>query len=181
MEAIFSKILSMSLSASFVIGAVLLLRSLLGKAPKKYSYFLWLLVFVRLLCPFTLESPMSLVPVKEDAILYRSSDDGRAVKVDTGMEWVNIWLAGGMEDIGGEGIFQSLEDSVAANNDAWKNIEIGNSMADERNSHVTEGNTAQNPQNLLSIFLGAADTIWLEQDYRAYREKMESYISSTMD
>lgn len=86
MDVIFSKILSMSFSAVFVIVGVLLLRLLLKKAPRKYSYFLWLLVFFRLLCPFTIESPVSLVPVKEDAILYQSEDAGGRVKIDTGIE-----------------------------------------------------------------------------------------------
>lgn len=85
MDVIFSKILSMSFSAVFVIAGVLLLRLLLKKAPRKYSYFLWLLVFFRLLCPITIESPVSLIPVKEDAILFQSGDAGGRVKIDTGI------------------------------------------------------------------------------------------------
>lgn len=95
MDEIFSKILSMSLSAVFVIAGVLLLRLLLKKAPRKYSYFLWLLVFFRLLCPFTIESPLSLVPVKEDAILYQSGGAGSSVKIDTGIGALNTLIVRG--------------------------------------------------------------------------------------
>lgn len=48
MEAVFLKILNMSLSASVVIAAVLLVRVLLRKAPKKWSYLLWSVVGFRL-------------------------------------------------------------------------------------------------------------------------------------
>lgn len=91
MDIIFSKILSMSLSASFVIAAVLLLRLLLRKAPKKYSYFLWLLVFFRLLCPFSIESAFSLIPVNADAIAYQTGTDESSIKVNTGVETVD-WV-----------------------------------------------------------------------------------------
>ena len=99
MDAVFSKILSMSLSACFVIAAVLLLRILLRKAPKKYSYFLWLLVFFRLLCPFTPESAFSLVPVNEDAIVYQSSIGSSALKVETVIQHLDQISAAAMERV----------------------------------------------------------------------------------
>lgn len=105
MGAVFSKILSMSLSASFVIGALLLLRLLLRRAPKKYSYILWLLVFFRLLCPFTIESPLSLVPVKEDAIAYRDGAGGGSMKIDTGIGVVDRVVVEGITKAGDK-IFQ---------------------------------------------------------------------------
>lgn len=97
MDAVFSKILSMSFCAVFVIAGVLLLRLLLKKAPRKYSYFLWLLVFFRLLCPFTIESPLSLVPVKEDAILYQSGGAGGSVKIDTGIGALDTLIVRGRD------------------------------------------------------------------------------------
>lgn len=97
MDAVFSKILSMSFSAAFVIAGVLLLRLLLKKAPRKYSYFLCLLVFFRLLCPVTIESPVSLVPVKEDAILYQSGGTGGSVKIDTGIGALDTLIVRGRD------------------------------------------------------------------------------------
>lgn len=64
MVQLFLKILGMSITASFVIGAVILLRLLLKKAPKIFSYLLWIAVFFRLLCPFEITLPKApVVPV----------------------------------------------------------------------------------------------------------------------
>ena len=49
----------MSITASFVLGAVLVLRFCLSKAPKIFSYVLWAVVFFRLLCPVSFSSPIS--------------------------------------------------------------------------------------------------------------------------
>lgn len=53
-------LLNMSLTASVVIVLVLLLRLLLKKAPKVISYALWSIVIFRLLCPFSIDSGLSL-------------------------------------------------------------------------------------------------------------------------
>ena len=60
MAAVFRKLLSLSLSASVVILAVLLLRWLLFSAPKKWSYLLWVAVGFRLCCPVSIRSTFSL-------------------------------------------------------------------------------------------------------------------------
>lgn len=63
MTALFQTVLTASFHGSIVILAVLLLRLLLGKAaPKKYLCYLWVLVGVRLLMPFDIQSPFSLQP-----------------------------------------------------------------------------------------------------------------------
>ena len=61
MEKIFLKVLNMSATASIVILAVLLIRLLLRKAPKKYSYGLWAVVGFRLCCPVSISSALSLL------------------------------------------------------------------------------------------------------------------------
>lgn len=63
MEIIFSQVLNMSLTASVVIGFVLAARLALKKAPKIYSYALWSVVLFRLLCPVSLQSPVSVLEV----------------------------------------------------------------------------------------------------------------------
>ncbi len=62
MSELFLTVLNMSITASWLIGAVLLLRLLLKKAPKWISVLLWGLASVRLLLPFSLESAFSLLP-----------------------------------------------------------------------------------------------------------------------
>ena len=62
LDTIFIQVLDMSKTASIVILAVLLARLLLKKAPKVFSYALWAVVLFRLLCPFSWEAPVSVVP-----------------------------------------------------------------------------------------------------------------------
>ena len=65
MADIFLKIVNMSISASWIVLAVLLLRLLLKKAPKWITVLLWGIVAIRLICPFSIESVMSLIPSTE--------------------------------------------------------------------------------------------------------------------
>lgn len=65
MSAVFLKLLNLSITASWLILAVVLARFILKKAPKWVSCVLWTLVAVRLVCPFTLESALSLIPSSE--------------------------------------------------------------------------------------------------------------------
>ena len=62
MDLLFTKVLNMSISASWLVLAVLLLRLLLKKSPKWISVALWALVALRLVCPYSLESTLSLIP-----------------------------------------------------------------------------------------------------------------------
>lgn len=62
MSEFFLNIVNMSISASWIVLAVLLLRVLLQKAPKWINVVLWGIVGVRLICPFSIESALSLMP-----------------------------------------------------------------------------------------------------------------------
>jgi len=64
MEALFLKILNMSITASYVILAVIFIRLLLKRAPKKYSYLLWSVVLFRLVCPVSFSSIFSIFQTK---------------------------------------------------------------------------------------------------------------------
>lgn len=65
LETAFLRCVNLSISASWLILAVLLLRLALRKAPRWICCLLWMLVGLRLLCPFTLQSPLSLIPSAE--------------------------------------------------------------------------------------------------------------------
>ncbi len=65
MSTLFGTVLRMSLTGSYCILIVLFLRALLFKAPKKFSYALWLVVFVRLICPMMPEGRFSLIPDRD--------------------------------------------------------------------------------------------------------------------
>ena len=62
MEALFLKLLDISVSASWLIVAVIAARLLLRNAPKSVRCILWALVALRLMCPVTIPSPVSLAP-----------------------------------------------------------------------------------------------------------------------
>ncbi len=62
LDELFLQILNMSFTASFAIALVLLVRLVLKKSPKVFSYALWSVVLFRLLCPFSFESVLSLLP-----------------------------------------------------------------------------------------------------------------------
>lgn len=61
LERLFSCVFNMSLTASVVILLVLLLRLVLRKAPKVFSYALWGVVLFRLLCPVSFSSGLSVL------------------------------------------------------------------------------------------------------------------------
>ena len=61
MQAVFTRILSMSLTGSIVIAVVLLARLFLKRAPKIYSYALWAVVLFRLLCPLSITAGLSVL------------------------------------------------------------------------------------------------------------------------
>ena len=62
MEALFLTVLNMSLKASYVILFVIVIRLFLKKIPKTYSYVLWFAVLFRLVCSFSFDSILSLIP-----------------------------------------------------------------------------------------------------------------------
>ena len=62
MNTLFQNILTASFHGSIVILAVMLLRLVLKKTPRKYICLLWLLAGLRLLMPFQIQSDLSLQP-----------------------------------------------------------------------------------------------------------------------
>ena len=65
MSDLFLNIVNMSISASWLVLTVLLLRFVLKKAPKWVNVLLWGIVAVRLAFPFSIESALSLIPSAE--------------------------------------------------------------------------------------------------------------------
>ena len=61
LKDLFLFVLNLSITASWVILAVTIIRFLLRKSPKKYSYYLWAAVAFRLACPVSFSSKISLL------------------------------------------------------------------------------------------------------------------------
>ena len=87
MSNFFLTILNMSISASWLLLAVLLLRLILKKAPKWVAVLLWGIVALRLICPFAIESPLSLIPSAETVSPQIMMD--RTPQIDSGVPVIN--------------------------------------------------------------------------------------------
>lgn len=87
MNVFFLKIVNMSISTSWLILAVLILRQILKKAPKWVNILLWGIVAARLLCPFSIESALSLIPSMETIPTNIEMDTTPAI--DSGIKAIN--------------------------------------------------------------------------------------------
>ena len=121
MQKIFLNILDMSIVASIVILAVLVVRLFLKRAPKRYSYILWAVVLFRLLCPFSIEGAFSIIPERAQNIpldlsletfeyvspIHVIDATQRAVgdTLNGGID--TVWVRLNSEDVGYQGISQA--------------------------------------------------------------------------
>ena len=92
-EKVFMKVAEMSLVGCYSVLIVLVVRRLLWKCERKYSYYLWFIVFLNLCIPFSIRSPFSLIPrpVSEFSIEENLSDasgetEWHAPNADTNQE-----------------------------------------------------------------------------------------------
>lgn len=87
MNILFLKLLNMSISAGWLVLAVLVLRLCLKKAPKWVSVLLWGIVAIRLILPFSIESVLSLIPSVQTVPM--DIELSTAPAVDTGVTVLN--------------------------------------------------------------------------------------------
>jgi beta-lactamase regulating signal transducer with metallopeptidase domain len=88
MNQLFITVLNMSITASYVIILIILVRLFLKKAPKYISYALWVVVAFRLVIPFSYESIISLlpqntntVPIPYDIIFQQNPQINSGIKI----------------------------------------------------------------------------------------------------
>lgn len=87
MKDLFLQVLNMSINASYLIFAVLFIRFIFKSLPKTSRIFLWLLVGIRLICSFSIESILSLIPTKK--VVYIAETIQPGLMIDTGNQQVN--------------------------------------------------------------------------------------------
>lgn len=63
MTEFFRTVLNMSITGAYIAAAIIILRIAMKKLPKKYSYLLWAILGIRLLCPFSFSSAVSIFNV----------------------------------------------------------------------------------------------------------------------
>ena len=96
MDAIFLKLLNMSITAGWLVLAILLLRLALHKAPRAIVCLLWALVGLRLMIPFSFESAFSLIPSTET--IPQDILETATPSVQTGIPVLNQAVNGALAD-----------------------------------------------------------------------------------
>lgn len=100
---LFRTIANMSLGASAAIVLLLGLRLLLRRAPKKLIYALWGVVLFRLLCPWTLELPRTIMPsnapISESAVIERQEEISLRSSADAALRAVGDTVNGGIDPV----------------------------------------------------------------------------------
>lgn len=87
MDVVMIKLFNMSITAMWLIFAVIILRAILKKAPKYINLIMWALVGFRLICPFSFESMFSLIPVSET--IPGNIQASSSPSINTGINAVN--------------------------------------------------------------------------------------------
>lgn len=102
MADIFLRLVNMSITASWITLAVIIIRFVFKKAPKFLNCFLWLMVAFRLVFPFSFESILSLIPstqtIPNDIITENSFD------INTGIGFVDNQVNSYLSDHYYEGV-----------------------------------------------------------------------------
>ncbi len=106
MTKLFMTVLNMSITGTLVILAVLVLRLLFKRLPRIYSYLLWSVVLLRLICPFAIEADFGIIPsirIGEEQAQREASDAEELRTIDSEM----------MSFSGGSGVLDAGEEGVA--------------------------------------------------------------------
>ncbi len=91
MEELFLKMLNMSITASYVIVFVIIVRIFLKKLPKSISYILWSVVAIRLSVPFSFTSAFSLLPKNINTTPIPNNIGLQSVpQVETGLNVIDV-------------------------------------------------------------------------------------------
>lgn len=136
-----------SLTVIVFILAVLLVRLLFRRMPKKYLCVLWILVFARLVLPGTMQSSFSLNPIPEMNIYYESEESG--IVVNTGMETLD------------ENANHAID---LYHENAWKNEfsqETSGLVPENGESQVTLSQEAEKKTNPVDRLLFVPAFVWL--------------------
>lgn len=142
MADVFYKILQMSISASWLILAIVVLRIFLKKVPRKIICFLWALVAIRLVCPFAIESRFSLIPDTQGifADYENQLENAGTDNVNAGLPDISGAVGGALDNEGAAGGNADMASGKLNNeiDNAAGNITVGDNAA----GNITDGNTA---------------------------------------
>ncbi|MBQ7918604.1 MAG: hypothetical protein IJ324_01510 [Lachnospiraceae bacterium] len=149
MTGLFQTVLQMSITGSFVILFVILVRMILKRTPKIYSYVLWALVLFRLLCPVTIASSFSLIPEEIAEPQLRAEEEIGHTEESQIIAVVNV----GAENS------QMMIDS-GMNLPEQKGIAPENVAAGEKDKETSEGQPEMVVSTKVSVW-EISSTIWM--------------------
>lgn len=167
MENIFLQVLEISIMASYLIVAVLLIRGCFKKASASFKCILWLLVGVRLLVPVTISTPFGLVPQVEIANEQEAEDSNQANVQDYQGDWQYQSATAGLsgtwkpeEDVypGGTMGVGAVDTTIVGNaavSDAVTNV--GQSGAND----MSIGKGMSDETNMVEVLKSAVAYVWL--------------------
>lgn len=106
MANVFLKVVNMSISACWIILAILLLRLILKKAPKWINCVLWGMAGLRLVMPFSFESVFSLIPSAET---ITQAPDSPTPQIDSGVSVIDNQINGYIQGSYSESVTRPVE------------------------------------------------------------------------
>lgn len=114
MGALFVDFLNISITASYIILAVILIRLIFPKIPRKFICVLWAIAGIRLVLPFSIESIFSLIPSAET--IQPVAGNHRGVIVNSGISAIDTPVNEYLGDRYYEGVTvtANLKDTVIA-------------------------------------------------------------------
>lgn len=127
MTEIFTAVLNMSITASYIAGAVITARIFMRRIPRIFSYILWLPVFVRLICPYSFNSALSLLNMLEGgaagnrSMEYIPHNIGMMQKpeIHTGIGIINSGVNSSLPQADPYGSVNTMQIVMAAANGIW--------------------------------------------------------------
>lgn len=157
------KLLFLQIQVSLAVLALLIIRLGMKKLPRVYSYLLWLLVFVRLLCPVSMETGFGFMPSASQGEAWLKENFGRAAaEIGRNTDWTT-----GASDAG-EMLSNGGGTPGADANAAINPIEASLPAKEEENTVVREEMAAQEKvDEVRRTFVGndsAALTVYLPDE-----------------
>lgn len=148
MERIFIQLVNMSLVAGWLILAVLLIRGIFKKLPKVFRCVLWGLVALRLICPWSIESDVSIIP-KAEII----ADDATEITILSDKQELDNNSADVLHN-------EKLDNNINVNNSYEGN---GLDTVVKENNIVVNnnGNINNTKESSLSISINALSNVWI--------------------
>lgn len=163
MSSVFLHLFNISITAGWIVLAVLLLRLCFKKSSRWITCLLWGLVALRLMLPFHIESPFSVIPSAATVVQTETESSSSTIEVDSGFapidEKINNWLTSSMGTLPEDSTVSQPNQQPPLDSDA----DTGNS-GDVVPPVISENESQTDPQPMVlsaEMVLDIASMVWL--------------------